>query len=185
MLPVGMSGLVVAAIFAASMDSTLSSMATLSLCDVYKRYVKPDADERESLLVLRVSTLLWGVLAVCVALAMIKVRNALDVWWEMASIFSGGMLGLFLLGILSRVGNPAAMTAVLIGILTILWTTISRWPSWPEGLAGLRSPFHAFLVTVIGTLVILLVGLVVQAIFGRKTERPAVMAAPHQVDSNV
>ena len=93
LLPKGMSGLVVAAIFAASMDSTLSSMATLSLCDVYKRYLRPRVDERESLIVLRMSTLFWGGLAIGVALAMIKVRSALDVWWEMASIFSGGMLG--------------------------------------------------------------------------------------------
>ena len=119
----------------------------------------PNADERESLLVLRASTLLWGVLAIGVALAMIRVRNALDVWWEMAGIFSGGMFGLFLLGILSRVANPAAMTAVAIGIASILWMTISRWPSWPAA-PRFVSPFHAFMIPVVGTLVVLLVGLV-------------------------
>ena len=176
-LPVGMSGLVVAAIFAASMDSTLSSMATLSLCDVYKRYVRRGAGERESLIVLRASTLLWGVLAVTVALAMTKVRHALDVWWEMAGIFSGGMFGLFLLGFLSRATNPAAIAAVLIGIATILWMTISRWPSWPDGLGRAASPFHAFMVPVVGTLVILLAGLLIQKLMGRAPATPAVAQA--------
>ena len=43
-LPVGLAGLVVAAIFAASMDSNLNSMATLTLCDLYKRYLRPAGD---------------------------------------------------------------------------------------------------------------------------------------------
>ena len=45
-----MAGLVVAAIFAASMDSNLNSMATLTLCDLYQRYFRPNAGERESML---------------------------------------------------------------------------------------------------------------------------------------
>ena len=61
-LPAGLTGVVVAAIFAASMDSSLNSMATLTLCDVYRRYLRPNAGERESMRVLHLSTLLWGAL---------------------------------------------------------------------------------------------------------------------------
>jgi len=158
----GLGGLVVAGIFAASMDSNLNSMATLTLCDIYKRYVRPVAGERESMMVLYTATLGWGVAGIGVALAMTRARLALDVWWEMASIFSGGMLGLFLLGLISRrAGNPAAMTGVTIGILVILWMTLSPKKGWPESLVAMRSPFHGFMISVIGTLVILLVGLVV------------------------
>ena len=172
LLPVGMSGLVVAAIFAASMDSTLSSMATLSLCDLCKRYIAPDLSERHSLGILRISTLLWGALAIGVALAMtLKKGNVLDIWWEMAGIFSGGVFGLFLLGFLSRVANPAAMTAVAIGIASILWMTISRWTGWPVSLPV--SSFHAFMIPVVGTLVVLLVGLAVNALLGRKGRKKA------------
>lgn len=172
MLPVGLAGIVVAGIFAASMDSTLSSMATLTLCDVYKRYFRPNAGEDESLRVLRISMLGWGVLAIGVALAMIRVRNALDVWWEMAGIFSGGMFGLFLLGVMSRAGNPAAAGAVIVGILTILWATVSRWPSWPQSLDALRSPFHSLMITVIGTVALLLVGLILGAFFKKDSDGP-------------
>jgi SSS family solute:Na+ symporter len=166
MLPVGLSGLVVAAIFAASMDSTLSSMATLSLCDLYKRYFRPQADERESLTVLRSTVFFWGILAVIVALAMIRVRSALDVWWKMAGIFSGGMLGLFLLGLISRARNAAAIASVSLGIAVILWMTVSQWAIWPAALAPLRSPFHAFMIPVVGTLLILIVGMLLQKLFG-------------------
>jgi solute:Na+ symporter, SSS family len=163
LLPAGLGGLVVAGIFAAAMDSTLSSMATLTFNDVYKRYVRPEAGEREAMRVLSGSTVLWGVLSVAVALAMItSAKNVLDVWWQMASIFSGGMLGLYLLGLISRrAGNPAAITGVTVGILVILWMSLPLMGAWPDSLAGLRSPLHSFMVTVVGTLTILLVGLAV------------------------
>ncbi|HEY2882285.1 MAG TPA: sodium:solute symporter [Pirellulales bacterium] len=166
-LPIGMSGLVVAAIFAASMDSSLSSMATLSLCDIYKRYFRPEASEKESMFVLHVSTILWGVLCTAAALAMIQVRNVLDVWWNFAGIFSGGMLGLFLLGLISRRANNAiAAVAVVVGVLVILWMSISPTKAWPESWSAFRSPFHDYLTTVFGTLAILIVGLVL-SIFRR------------------
>jgi solute:Na+ symporter, SSS family len=159
-LPPGMAGLVVAAIFAASLDSNLSSMATLTLCDIYKRYFRPQAGDSESLAVLRLATLLWGLFGIVAALAMTRVKNSLDAWWELAGIFSGGMLGLFLLGMISRrARSPAASTAVVLGILAILWMTLSTTAHWPPTLATLRNPLHSLMTTVVGTLTILLVGL--------------------------
>ena len=58
----------VAAIFAASMDSNLNSMATLTYCDLYQRYLRPQAGEREALVVLRVATVAWGVICTGVGL---------------------------------------------------------------------------------------------------------------------
>ncbi|RYG70071.1 sodium:solute symporter, partial [bacterium] len=67
-LPMGLGGLVIAAVFAASMDSNLNSMATLTLVDGYKRYVRPHAGERESMRVLYASTVFWGVMSIAWAL---------------------------------------------------------------------------------------------------------------------
>ena len=161
-IPVGLTGLIIAAVFAAAMstvDSSLNSSATLILQDIYKRYFRPNASDKESMRVLYGATFIWGVVGTSMALLMIGAQSALDVWWEYASIFSGGMLGLFLLGLISRAKNPAAVTGVVAGILVILWMSVSR--SWEGELAPFSSPFHSFLVIVIGTLVILLVGIVV------------------------
>ena len=159
-LPAGISGLLIAAIIAAAMssvDTSLNSSATLLLCDVYKRYWRKDAGERESMLVLYGATLMGGLIGTGAAVAMTSVRSALDAWWQLSGIFSGGMLGLFLLGMLARrAGNAAAGVGVTVGILVITWMTLSL--QIPDSLAYLRSPFHGFMTTVIGTLMILLVG---------------------------
>jgi len=157
----GLAGLVIAAVCAAAMDSNLNCSATLFLCDIYKRYWRPLAGERESRWVLRGSTIAFGVISTAAALAMIKVRSALDVWWQLAGIFSGGVLGLFLLGAMNkRAGSLSGIIAIAAGVAVILWMTLSpmlhRLPRWAV------SPFHNFLTLVIGTIVILVVGMLVR-----------------------
>ncbi|MBM3883125.1 MAG: sodium/solute symporter [Verrucomicrobia bacterium] len=168
-LPVGVSGLVIAAVFAAAQSTLASSVncsATLILRDLYQRYFRPQATERESLRVLRWATLGAGLAGTLVALAMIQVKSALDAWWELASLFSGGMLGLFLLGLLSRrAGNAAAGAGVIAGVLVIFWMSLS--PRLTGDWAWLRSPFHNFMIIVVGTLTILLVGLAWTRLVGR------------------
>jgi SSS family solute:Na+ symporter len=168
-LPPGVRGLLLAAIFAAAMSTlstSLNSSATLLLTDWYRRFFRPEAGERESMRVLHLASLVWGALGTAVALAMIGVKAALDAWWTLSGIFAGGMLGLFLLGLISRrAGNPAAVTAVVVGVLVILWMTLSPGAAaWP---VELQSPFHSFMTVVVGTLVILLVGLGVSSLKSR------------------
>lgn len=161
-LPVGVTGLVIAAIFAAAQSTISSSIncsATLVLCDFYKRYVRPDASELNSMKVLWGASLIFGLAGTGMALAMMRIQNALDAWWELAGIFSGGMLGLFLLGLISRVTNAAAATAVSVGVLVIFWMSLS--PHLTGEWAWARSPFNNFMVIVLGTLTILFVGLIV------------------------
>lgn len=168
--PPGLTGLLIAAVLAAAMssvDSSLNCSATLVLCDVYRRYFRPRAGERESMGVLYVSTLAWGALGTGLALAMIPVESVLDSWWILEGIFSGGMLGLFLLGLLARrAGSPAAACGVIAGSLVILWIALSRSGFWPDELAGLRSPLHRFLAIVAGTTTIVLLGAAVGRLAG-------------------
>jgi SSS family solute:Na+ symporter len=168
-LPVGVSGLVVAAIFAAAMDSNLNSMATLTLCDLYKRYWRPEADDRESMRVLRGGTLFWGIAGTSIGLAMIGVKQVLDTWWILAGIFSGGVLGLVLLGMLTRASNAAAALATAVGVIVVFWmsgeTLLQLFGmSIP---ASIRNPLDANLTIVVGTLTIFLVGLVASKFLGR------------------
>jgi len=162
-LPPGVTGLLIAAIFAAAMSTvstSLNSSATIILSDYYQRYVNPRAGERESMRVLRRTTLLWGAAGTAAAVAMTEARGALDTWWTLAGIFGGGTLGLFLLGYFSRsAGNRAAQAGVATGVLLIVWMTFSpRSAAWP---AAWRSPFHDFLIIVFGTAAVMVVGLAV------------------------
>lgn len=170
-LPSGVNGLLVAAIFAAAMSTvstSLNSSATILLNDFYRRHWRRGADEARDLRFLRLVTLGWGALGIGVALAMTRVASALDAWWLLAGIFSGGTLGLFLLGrLVRRAGNREAVGAVVIGVLVIIWLTLSpRWAAWPEAL---RSPFHGFLTIVFGTLTILIAGVLLAG----RAARPA------------
>lgn len=160
-LPPGLAGLVIAAILAAAMssvDSSLNSSATVMFYDLYQRYIRPDVDERGSMRFLHAATLLWGLAGTGAAMAMLNVQSVLDAWWRLSGVFAGGMLGLFLLGMMSRrAGSRAAAVAVLIGIAVILWMTLSRGSRLPQAL---WSPFHDHLIIVFGTTVILLVGFI-------------------------
>ena len=162
-LPTGLCGLLIAGIFAAGMstvDSGLNCSATLTLSDFYRRYFRRDAGEKESMRVLRVSTVVWGVLAVAVGLAMIGVKSALDVWWKISSAFGGGILGLFLLGFLSRKAkNAAAIAGVCVGVLLVMWMSLT--PMLADRWGAVRSPFHGYLSIVFGTVAIVLVGFLV------------------------
>ena len=104
-LPTGMTGLVIAAIFAAGMSTvatSLNSGATIILTDFFKRFDKGRVTDKQSMRILYLFSFLIGLFGILVALAMIKVQSALDAWWTLSSIFSGGMLGLFLLGYISK-----------------------------------------------------------------------------------
>ena len=159
-LPPGMTGLLIAAVFAAAMSTlstSLNSSATVLLSDFYQRFFKTDASEKSSMRFILQATVVLGVLGTLMALSMTSVKNALDVWWSYAGIFSGGMLGLFLLSILSREIRPlSALVATIIGLLLILWMSLSPDSGWLSH--SLQSQFHYYLVIVFGTTTILLVG---------------------------
>jgi len=101
-------------------------------------------------------------------LAMIGAKSLLDIWWELSGIFAGGMLGLFLLGLISRqTRNAEALTATIIGVIVILWMTFS------DRIGGeyqfLKSPLHKNMIIVVGTLTIFLAGLLLTKLKARKT----------------
>jgi SSS family solute:Na+ symporter len=161
-LPVGVVGLIVAAILSAGMSTISSGMnasATVFTFDIYKRYINDDGTDAQTLRVLFISTFVIGVLATITGISMIGVKSILDLWWQLSGIFAAGMLGLFLLGIVSRkVKNAAAAFAVIIGLLVIAWMTLPG--IIPEKYAYLRSMMNINMVIVIGTLTIFLTGLV-------------------------
>jgi SSS family solute:Na+ symporter len=172
-LPVGLTGLLIAALFAAAMssiDSSLNSSATILWADIYKKYIRKKPSEKSSIFVLRFNTLLWGLLGTIVGVALIGTKSILDTWWQLSGIFAGGMLGLFLLGLVAkRATHTIAITSVIIGLLVIIWM---NFPGIiPDNMDYLVSPFHTNMIVVIGTLTIFLTGVIITRFLNYKKSK--------------
>jgi len=170
-LPAGVTGLLIAAIVSAGMSTvstSLNSTATIVLSDYYKKYLNKHASEKSSMRVLYISSFITGILGITIALALAGVESVLDAWWSLASIFSGGMLGLFLLGFISkRTGKIEAATGVIAGVMLIIWMSLSPVCITEGKLLVFRSPFHSNLTIVFGTITIFLVGFVMSKVIHR------------------
>ena len=175
-LPPGLTGLLIAAVFSAAMSTvstSLNSSATLFMTDWYKRFLNREATEKQQMGALYVSTVVWGVFGtlLAVGIAALENRTVLDTWWVLAGVFSGGMVGIFLLGMVSRrAGNPAGVVAMCVGILVIVWMSVpplldKLGVSAPDDVAQYMSSFHSLMIPVVGTLAILLVGLSASQLF--------------------
>ena len=154
-LPVGLRGLLIASIFAAGMSTvstSVTSAATVVLTDYWKPLVK-HTTERRNLFVLRLTSFIVGILGIVVAIAMLSVESIIDAWWKLSSIFSGGMLGLFLLGIMPRrISRGAALLGCIAGIAVIGWISLAGL--W--NLPGIH--LHEYLAIVLGTTTSFLIG---------------------------
>ena len=160
MLPVGILGIVISAILSAAMSTISSGMnasATVFSEDIYLRYVNPNLRKEKKLKLLYIGTAVSGFLAMVAGIAMIGVKSILDLWWQLSGIFAGGMFGLFLLSVISKkTQGSEAKVGVVTGVLVILWMTFSYLI--PDEFAFIRNSLHANMITVVGTLVIFLVG---------------------------
>lgn len=160
-LPVGIKGLIIAAILAASMstvDSALNSSATVLYLDYFKRYFRPNASEKTSIAFLRWVTVIWGILGIFFGILLINAQSALDIWWQISGIFGGGILGLFLMAIFNvRIKPWQGITSVIFSVLIIIWGTFFR--NLPDGLKWLECNFDPIIIGAIATGGLLLMAL--------------------------
>jgi SSS family solute:Na+ symporter len=165
-VPTVFLGLIVAAILSAAMSTISSGMnasATVFTKDIYSRYFNKKATDKKEFKILYLSTVVFGMIGLLFGLSMIGIKSILDMWWELSGIFAGGMLGLFLLGLISRdTKNTEAKIAVTIGVIVILWISFSD--RLGNDLSVLKLSLHKNMVIVIGTLTIFLAGVIVTRI---------------------
>ena len=130
-MPSGLSGLVVAAIFAAALSSSLNSIAATAVNDLYKPF-KPGREDRHYLRVSHWLTLVWGIVQVGVALvAMRTSSSALDKALSIASLINGPILGVFLVGtFLRRVSEAPALIGMITSILVMLYVRFYTPIAW-------------------------------------------------------
>ncbi len=158
-LPAGLIGLILAAIFSASMSSTsaeLNALASTTLIDIYKRMIRKDAPDKHYLFVSKFSTIIWGAYAITFALFANKLGSLIEAVNILGSLVYGTILGIFLVAFyLKKVsGTPtfiAAIIAELVVLSCYLFTTI---------------PFLWY--NVIGCLILILIALIINPFFNKK-----------------
>ena len=171
-LPVGVVGLILSALIAAafsSLDSDLNCLSAICLEDYYLRW-KPDTPEAKQLVLSRLFTLLAGIGAIAVALFYVAAggQGVLGIIFTLYAIFSGGIAGMFLLGIFSR---KAGKKGVYAGIAaSILFTLYALLSSTPMGLGEnkvllldlgkLNFHQHKYMIGVYSHIVLIVAGLV-------------------------
>jgi solute:Na+ symporter, SSS family len=130
-MPSGLSGLVVAAIFAAAMSSSLNSIAATAVNDLYKPF-KPNREDKHYLKVSHVLTLVWGVVQIGVAWFARKAPgSALSQALSIASLINGPILGVFLVGtLLRRVSQPPALIGMLVSMGSMLYIFLATTIAW-------------------------------------------------------
>ncbi|CAN5843945.1 hypothetical protein BH24ACI4_BH24ACI4_30530 [soil metagenome] len=153
-LPVGLTGLMIAAIFAAvmsSVSSELNSLSTATIIDFYRRHVRTEATGAHYLAMSKLVTGLWGLFACYIATQAVNLGALIEVVNRVGSFFYGSLLGVFVLAVGTRAGANGALAGLVTGMITV-------------ALVGFTTNVAYLWQNVIGTLVVVIVGVAV----GRK-----------------
>ena len=167
-MPVGLVGLLIAAIFVAAMSASggeLNSLATATVIDFYRRRLRPSAPESHYVTVSRVATIVWGLIACGVAMQAAGQGSLIEVVNRYGSYVYGAILGVFILAIgTKRATSRGAfygMIAAMIVVVTVAQTSTVSY-LW---------------YNLIGAVVAVVVGLSLSVMPPGKPQRHAVRAA--------
>ncbi|PIX94094.1 MAG: sodium:solute symporter [Ignavibacteria bacterium CG_4_10_14_3_um_filter_37_18] len=123
-LPAGLIGLILAAIFSASMSSTsaeLNALASTTVVDIYKRMIKPEGTERHYVMVSKLSTIFWGFYAISFALFANRMGSLIEAVNILGSLFYGTILGIFLIAFyFKKIGGSATFYSALAAELVVI-----------------------------------------------------------------
>ncbi len=156
-LPVGLVGLVIAVIFAATMSASsgeINSLATVTIVDLYRRHIRPHATDHHYVTASRLATLFWGAYAVIFAGWGRKLGSLIVAVNVVGSLFYGSLLGCFVLAFgFRRVGGTATFVGMLAGEAAIF-------------SAFLFTSIHWLWYNVLGCAVVIAVALTITYVFG-------------------
>ena len=157
-MPIGLVGLMIAAIFAAAMSASageLNSLASATVIDFYRRHFVTDASDTHYLNVSKLATIGWGLFACVVAMYAANQGSLIEVVNRYGSFFYGSLLGVFMLAILvKRATATGAFWGLIAGMAVVLTVAFSPWT---RDIAFL---WH----NLIGAVVVVVVGTAVSAI---------------------
>src|SRR5713101_3497082 len=133
-MPHGIAGLLIAAILAAAMSNLSAALNSLSSSSVFDFYLRhsPSTDERRRLQISRIATVVWALVLFGLAvLSLHKVGRVVEVGLQIASVAYGALLGVFLLGVLTKRANQnGTMLGMLFGFVTELYLWLDTKVPW-------------------------------------------------------
>ena len=149
-LPIGLTGLLIAAVFAAAMSSIaaeLNALSAATVIDFYRRHLKPGASDRHYLFVSKLSTAFWGIFATVFALYAANLGSLIEVVNRVGSYFYGSLLGVFVLAIaVRRATANGAFWGLLAGMTLV-------------GVVEATTDISYIWYTVVGTVAVVAVGM--------------------------
>jgi SSS family transporter len=180
-MPIGIAGLLVAAILAAAMSNlsaALNSLSSTTVVDFYMHW-RPQADDRERMLISRSSTVLWAFVLFAIAIYSVHAGgkgHVVETGLSIASVAYGCLLGVFLLGTLTKY---ATQTGTIIGMITGFTLNVYLWQgTFPVHLGPIAIPHIAFTwYVLIGAIVTFAIGSLASLIFHKQSTHKAVAAA--------
>ncbi len=125
-IPVGIAGLIIAALFAASMSTLSSSMNSVAtiFCEDFYRLWRPGSTDRERLVVMKVGSLVVGVIGTGAALLMagMEITSMFETWNVIMALLGGGFIGIYILGMFTRrASGPGVIIGALASVAATLW----------------------------------------------------------------
>ncbi|MEC8952467.1 MAG: sodium:solute symporter [Acidobacteriota bacterium] len=161
-LPIGLVGLIVAAIFAAAMSSIaaeLNSLSTSTVIDMYRRHIRTDASDQHYLRVSKIVTGFWGLFASIVAVYAANLGSLIEVVNRFGSFFYGSLLGVFILAVgTRRATSPGAVWGLVGGMVTVTYVAVT-------------SSISFLWLNVVGATAVVVVGMAISTLFPAH-ERP-------------
>lgn len=179
-MPTGAIGVILASALAAAMsslDSSINAISTVGVVDIYRRHLVKGKDDKHYLFVARVIAIVTGILMVLGAIwfSMADQKTLQDTTTALTSIFSGGLLGLFLLGMLTTRGDGrAAACGIFFTLIFTAWLIATKeqfvlsylsepyatqYSSFLGSLPEyLNKPFEAYYAGIIGNMVMFVFG---------------------------
>jgi len=159
-MPVGLVGLMIAAILAAAMSASsgeLNSLATATMMDFYKRHVNPAVTDQRFLLISKMATGFWALFACGVAVYAANLGSLIEVVNKFGSLFYGSVLGVFILALgVKRANGHGAFVGLIAGIAVVF--TVAFHPATTSISFLWHNVIGAVVVTVVGLIVSLLTG---------------------------
>jgi len=159
-MPVGLVGLMIAAIISAAMSASsgeMNSLATTTLIDFYRRHVRPDATDAEAVTASRFATAFWGLFACGVAVYAANLGSLIEVVNTFGSLFYGSVLGAFILALgVKRANGHGAFVGVIAGLVVVF--VVAFHPATKSISYLWYNVIGAVVVTVVGTVVSLATG---------------------------